>query len=100
MDDDKDIVARLRDCDGGYGFRGIVREAADEIERLRVIVQKCTRLARNAKNAISTLRAERDEARREICDRVSTTKYEPQFALMSALQYAEERDWDCFEEVK
>jgi hypothetical protein len=30
-----DIVARLRDCDGGYGFRGIVREAANEIEQLR-----------------------------------------------------------------
>lgn len=93
-----DIVKRLRST-GGLDAR-LLCEAADEIERLRVIVQKCTRLARNAKNAILTLRAERDEARREICDRVSTTKYEPQFALMSALQYAEERDWDCFEEVK
>lgn len=30
-----DIAARLRDIEGGYGFRGICREAADEIERLR-----------------------------------------------------------------
>lgn len=30
-----DIVARLRDIEGGYGFRAICREAADEIERLR-----------------------------------------------------------------
>jgi hypothetical protein len=30
-----DIVARLRDVEGGYGFRAICREAADEIERLR-----------------------------------------------------------------
>ena len=38
-----DIVARLRDCDGGYGFRGIVREAADEIERLRALIVKLRR---------------------------------------------------------
>lgn len=30
-----DIAARLRDIEGGYGFRAICREAADEIERLR-----------------------------------------------------------------
>ena len=30
-----DIVARLRDIEGGYSFRAICREAADEIERLR-----------------------------------------------------------------
>ena len=41
-----DIAARLRDIEGGYGFRAICREAADEIERLR---------------------AERDEARRRVC---------------------------------
>ena len=35
MTERDDIVARLRDCEGGYGFRAIVREAADEIERLR-----------------------------------------------------------------
>lgn len=31
-----EIVARLRDIEGGYGFRAICREAADEIERLRL----------------------------------------------------------------
>lgn len=31
-----DIAARLRDIEGGYGFRAICREAADEIERLRL----------------------------------------------------------------
>lgn len=30
-----DIVTRLRDIEGGYGFRAICRQAADEIERLR-----------------------------------------------------------------
>jgi hypothetical protein len=45
---------------------------------------------------IAQLRAERDEARREICKRVSVTRWEPQFPLMSETQYAEERGWDCF----
>lgn len=41
---------------------------------------------------------ERDEARREICERVSTTRWKPQFPLMSKTQYAEERGWDCYKE--
>ena len=32
---DPDIAARLRDVEGGYHFRAICCEAADEIERLR-----------------------------------------------------------------
>jgi len=44
--------------------------------------------------------AERDEARREICERVSTTRWKPQFPLMSKKQYAEERGWDCFKDIK
>ena len=67
-----DIVARLRDCDGGYGFRGIVREAADEIERLR---------------------AERDEARREVLESLHPDVRE---------SHAAARGWvfsDCFKEA-
>ena len=47
---------------------------------------------------IERLRGERDEARREICERVSTTRWQPQFPLMPKGQYAEERGWDCFKE--
>ena len=47
---------------------------------------------------IERLRDERDEARREICKRVSVTRWEPQFPLMSETQYAEERGWDCWKE--
>ena len=47
---------------------------------------------------INTLRAERDEARREICKRVSTMRWHPQFPSMAENQYAEERGWDCFKE--
>ena len=44
------------------------------------------------------LLAERDEVRREICERISTTKWEPQFPLMTKIEYAEVRGWDCFKE--
>lgn len=71
-----DIVARLRQTHR-VGCDCVGCEAADEIERLR---------------------AERDEARREICERVSTTRWQPQFPLMPKGQYAEERGWDCFKE--
>jgi len=49
---------------------------------------------------ITRLQQERDEARREICDRVSTTRWQPQFPLMTKRQYAEERGWDCFKETQ
>ena len=73
---DIDIVDRLRInwtsmTDMGNEERA---EAADEIERLR---------------------AERDEARREICDKVSA--YSPS---VTAKQWARERGWDCFKEER
>lgn len=49
-----------------------------------------------AADEITRLRAERDEARREICKRISTTRWHPQFPLMSEIEYAEARGWDCF----
>jgi hypothetical protein len=70
----KDMVIRLRDwkmaADGtGFGsLLGIFDEAADEIERLR---------------------AERDEARREVCDMEGET-------AGGALLEARKRGWDCF----
>lgn len=68
-----DIVARLRDCDGGYGFRGIVREAADKIERLR---------------------KERDQARRLVCIIVERG------SLDTKEEIAEEAGWkDLFKET-
>jgi len=68
-----DIVARLRDwkkaADGtGFGsLLGIFDEAADEIERLR---------------------AERDEARRLICD----------LSWEDSKEVARQLGWDCFKE--
>jgi hypothetical protein len=44
------------------------------------------------------LRAERDEVRREICERVSKTIWNPQFPLTSKEEYALARGWDCYKE--
>ena len=65
-----DIVTRLREAAGGYFMRQMFTEAADEIERLR---------------------AERDEARREVCELKA-------WSFGSVKDYALSRDWDCFKE--
>ena len=46
------------------------------------------------------LRAERDEARREVCDRVATPRYDIYIPIATARRYAEERGWDCFKEER
>jgi hypothetical protein len=67
-------------------------EAADEIERLRVIVQGWEHSARNAERDMETLRAERDEARRMYCGRVSRD------VPLDAFEIAKNHEWDCFKE--
>lgn len=60
-------------------------EAADEIRLLRSAVIDC-------RIEITRLTAERDEARREICERIAAYVY-----WMSVEQLARERGWDCYE---
>lgn len=62
-----DIVARLREADGGYFMRRMFADAADEIERLREALRiEQEELAACCIDRRETQR-ERDEARREIC---------------------------------
>lgn len=78
-----DIVARLRESDGGYFMRQMFIEAADEIELLR---------------------AERNEARRSVCElsielggvfrRVGGKTVE----VTTPEGCAEIMRWDCFKE--
>lgn len=88
----EDITTRLRrDC-----MSLIADEAADEIERLRDELS-----ARNAyeycktltelRHRIETLTAERDEARREVCQKHDHGYFTDE-------DYAEIRGWDCFKE--
>ena len=68
-----DIVTRLRALANALAMGEWIAltetcaTAAAEIERLRVILQGWEHSARNAERDIVALRAERDEARREIC---------------------------------
>lgn len=68
---DSDIVARLRESDGGYFMRQMFTEAADEIERLR---------------------KERDEARWRLCKVVGGQRD------MWGCDIAKEYGWDYLNE--
>jgi hypothetical protein len=46
-----------------------------------------------AADTIERLRAERDEARREICENVAAIS-----ASVNAKQWAQERGWDCYKQ--
>ncbi len=79
---DPDIVARLRDIEGGYGFRAICREAVDEIERLR---------------------RERDEARQWLCHVLAKPTLVTGLAVPgkgTKYDFAKEQGWDCFKEAE
>jgi hypothetical protein len=96
------ITTRLHYAKDGYpepvyvhGPSPICQEAADEIERLRVIVQGWEHSARNAERDMATLRAERDEARREVC-------YLKAWNFDRAIKpedYARLRKWACYEQA-
>jgi hypothetical protein len=57
----------------------IIHDAADEIERLR---------------------AERDEARREVCQMKGTVRWNHYFPHFDPKGYAENRGWDCHKDYK
>jgi hypothetical protein len=97
MTDNIDIVEYLR-RNAAFNYRDTYIAAADEIERLRKELDTRIAMCDMRSEKIIELIAERDEVRLEICNRVSKTTWNPQFPLMSAKQYAEERGWDCFKE--
>jgi hypothetical protein len=80
-----DIVARLRyytqvdTTTPLYVFNSDLLKAADEIERLR---------------------AERDEARREICQLKGTVRWNHYFPHFDPKGYAKNRGWDCHKDYK
>ena len=82
-----DIVTRLRGIDCN---RGDVHEAADEIERLRAERDALFVLTDRLTAEHDALRAERDEARREVCNMKDFHGLPRDYAL--------ERGWNCFEE--
>lgn len=79
----KDIVATLRLWAKNANEQGVtnavdgLQAAADEIERLR---------------------AERDEARMQVCLLAEHIKHGNKYPLSKAMEIAEKLGWDCFEE--
>lgn len=85
-----DIANRLRNK---HADDLLAWEAADEIERLRNELDGSQFAYRGANYDRDRMRAERDEARREVCEWVAMmTKRKPSTA-------AKDRGWDCFKEM-
>jgi hypothetical protein len=102
---ENDIVTRLRGTVYAYSLRGILREAADEIERLRG--NGCARDQRTTQFCAEALRLqrERDDARREVCRFLAReSKRDPQYWIdiaanesPTAADVAKSRGWDLYE---
>ena len=59
----EDLVTELR----AWGTNGYMMQAADEIERLRSVVEAWLKYSQRAEREIEWLRAERDEVRQSYC---------------------------------
>lgn len=70
-------------------------EAADEIERLRNELDAARLAYRGASYDRDRMRAERDEARREVC--MAEANHLPTMA--DPRREAKRRGWDCFKET-
>ena len=80
----------LRDIGEAYEYMQLLR---DELtERIHMCDMRSEK--------ILELTAERDEARREICQLKGTVRWNPHFPFATPQQYAEVRDWDCFKQEK
>lgn len=75
----------------------MMRDAADEIERLRAVVEAWLKYSQRAERDIETLRKERDEARRETCYELSGWKQSTH--EQEARAEAKRRGWNCFKEA-
>ena len=96
MTDTTAIVNRLRFLSNGLtplAESNVMSDAATEIERLRKKLDVVSMSIRFANAEIKQLRAERDEARREVCRCLGNPPI-----VNIAEGIATERGWDCFKE--
>jgi hypothetical protein len=59
-----------------------------------------SRLLLDSVDEIERLRAERDEARREVCQMKGTVRWNHYFPHFDPKGYAENRGWDCHKDYK
>jgi len=93
-----DSLSKAREIPQGIGgyYHGIVQEMIAEIERLRTQLEMWRDgniMSESHHDEIKCLTADRDEARREVCDMESET-------AGGALLEARKRGWDCFKEER
>lgn len=101
-----DIVARLRVWSTWLDercpdteVRNDIRDAADEIERLRSVVEAWKTYSSRAERDIAQLREERDGARAEVCLLRTSSTTASDVVDQSMADYAESRGWkDLFRE--
>ena len=74
----------------------MVSALAREINNIR---EKMFRQQDAHKQEIARLTAERDEARREICQAKGTMRFAPHYPFATPRQYADIRGWDCYQEA-
>jgi hypothetical protein len=94
-----ETLRRLQCSDAACGDLRIAmgaKLAIYEIERLREQLRLANIDAFQSEADASQLRAERDEARRHLCDLY--VKGQPSSSNMTDKDYAAELDWDCFKE--
>ena len=86
-------------------------EKIDIVRRLRLEVnamgefstyasREYSRLLLDSVEEIERLRAERDEARREVCQLKGTVRWNHYFPHFDPKGYAENRGWDCHKDYK
>ena len=91
----KDIVHRLREPMNVLQYDDITEEAAEEIERLRAELKVMTEEHRLACDDRDQMRAERDRARRTLCQVLVLTR--PPGSKQGERGFAKEMGWDCYE---
>ena len=82
--------------DGYYLPEGVrLNAAANAIERTETLLREQTQKAIEAAFALREAKRERDEARREVCQRGSTSYPHD---MKEVYEIADSRGWDCFKE--
>ena len=74
-----------------------IDEAIDEIKRLRNELTERIHMCDMRSEKILELTAERDEARREVCQMKGTVRWNHYFPHFDPKGYAKNRGWDCLE---
>ena len=80
-------------------YEGQLQKCGDERSALEQTVDDLSEENQQLRAANTTLKAERDEARREICNGVAQRNFPENFDPTRRI-HASKRGWDCYKEVQ